>query len=281
MSAVSSFESEPLLRLTALNKFTKFSSTNFARCVGGADHREGTAWDVADARPLLARLRIRLERAPQRSMARSLLGCTLLYLVTAGALRPLSLRRASVSRAFSQPRMSEEAPDSGRRSLLFGGLKGRDSIKVGDDVIAGNDYNSSSPAFGVIRFQAYKLQRVYYQGVREGLVERVDVESLEAKPPPGCAGYTKYMCLYSSKYHAASGPVILSPTDVEVVRVRDEIAESAWLALPGLFWVWLAYTFWRYGEDNGGAFRGLQKPTAKPTVASDELAAALRTLAAD
>ena len=177
--------------------------------------------------------------------------------------------------------MSEEAPDSGRRSLLFGGLNGRDSIKVGDDVIAGNDYNSSSPAFGVIRFQAYKLQRVYYQGVREGLVERVDVESLEAKPPPGCAGYTKYMCLYSSKYHAASGPVILSPTDVEVVRVRDEIAESAWLALPGLFWVWLAYTFWRYGEDNGGAFRGLQKPTAKPTVASDELAAALRSLAAD
>ena len=33
MSAVSSFESEPLLRLTALNKFTKLSSTN---CSAGA-----------------------------------------------------------------------------------------------------------------------------------------------------------------------------------------------------------------------------------------------------
>lgn len=212
-------------------------------------------------------------------MSRSSLACTLLYLATTGALRPLNLRRASAARAFPQPRMSDEAPDSGRRSLLFNGLNRPDSIKVGDEVIAGNDYNSSSPAFGVIRFQGYKLQRVYYQGVRDGVVERVDVESLEAKPPPGFAGYTKYMCLYSSKYHAASGPVVLSPTEVELVRMRDEIADSAWLALPGLFWVWLAYTFWRYGEDNGGAFRGLEKPTAKPTVASDELAAALSTLA--
>ena len=217
--------------------------------------------------------------APRAIMARSSLGCTLLFLATTGALRPLNLRRTSAARTFPQPRMSDEAPDSGRRSLL--GLNRPDSIKVGDEIIAGNDYNSSSPAFGVIRFQAYKLQRVYYQGVRDGLVERVDVESLEAKPPSGCAGYTKYMCLYSSKYHAASGPVVLSPTEVEVVRMKDEIADSAWLALPGLFWVWLAYTFWRYGEDNGGAFRGLEKPTAKPTVASDELAAALSTLAAD
>ena len=205
---------------------------------------------------------------------------SLLYLTTAGALRPLVNLRASAAHAFPQPRMSaDEAPDSGRRSLLFGGLNQPGGIKVGDEVIAGNDWNASIPAYGILRAQGYELQRVYYQGVRDGQVERVDVQSLAAKPPPGCAGFTKYMCLYSSKYHTESGPVILSPTEVQVVRMRDEIADSAWLALPGLFWVWLAFTFWRYGEENGGAFRGLEKPTAKPTVASDELAAALSTLA--
>ena len=214
-------------------------------------------------------------------MSRTELGCILLCLTATGALRPLVSPRLALSatRALPLPRMStEEAPDSGRRSLLFGGLNRPGGIRVGDEIIAGNDWNSSSPAFGILRSQGYELQRVYYQGVRDGKVERVDVQSLEARPPPDCAGFTKYMCLYSSKYHATSGPVVLSPNEVEVVRMRDEITDSAWLALPGLFWVWLAFTFWRYGEENGGAFRGLDKPTAKPNVASNELAAALETL---
>ena len=32
---------------------------------------------------------------------------------------------------------------------------------------------------------------------------------------------------------------MVKPTEVNVVTVRSEILDSAWLALPGLFWVWL------------------------------------------
>ena len=38
---------------------------------------------------------------------------------------------------------------------------------------------------------------------------------------------------------------------VQLVTVRDEVADSAWLALPGLFWVWLAWTIYQYGESTG------------------------------
>lgn len=124
-------------------------------------------------------------------------------------------------------------------------------VQVGSQIIAGNDWNSSSPEYGIIRAQAYELQRVYYQGVVDGTVARIDVGSIEAGPPAGCAGFTKYLVLFSKRYHDKTGPVILKPTEVTIVTVKDEIADSAWLALPGLFWVWLAYSIYQYGETHG------------------------------
>lgn len=132
-------------------------------------------------------------------------------------------------------------------------------IKVGDAIVAGSDWNSSSPAYGIVRAQAYELRRVYYQFVDNGEVQRVDVDSLDAPAPAGAAGATKYVVLFSERYHAKTAPVILRPDEVQIVRMRDELADSAWLAIPGLFWVWLAYTFWSYGEANGGVFRGFEK----------------------
>ena len=53
-------------------------------------------------------------------------------------------------------------------------------VGVGDQIVAGNDWNSSSPSYGIIRAQSYELQRVYYQGVGvDGQVAKVDVEELE------------------------------------------------------------------------------------------------------
>ena len=95
---------------------------------------------------------------------------------------------------------------------------------------------------------------MYYQGVVDGRIERVSVDSLESQAPDGCAGFTKYIVLYSRKYHEDTGPVILRPNEVQVVTVKDEIADSAWLALPGLFWVWLAFTFYQYGVERGFIF---------------------------
>ena len=127
--------------------------------------------------------------------------------------------------------------------------------KVGDQVVAGNDWNSSSPAYGIVRAQTYELQRVYYQGISDdGQVERRDVDNLDAPPPEGCAGYTKYISLFSGRYHSGTGAVVVKPTEVNVVTMRSEILDSAWLALPGMVWVWLAYTIYQYGAEHGFIF---------------------------
>ena len=107
------------------------------------------------------------------------------------------------------------------RMGLVDDLLGRSQILVGDQIVAGNDWNSSSPAYGIVRAQKYELRRVYFQGVVDGKVERVDVDSLEEGYPAGCEGLAKYISLFSSRYHDASGPVILRPNEVEIVRVRD------------------------------------------------------------
>lgn len=127
-------------------------------------------------------------------------------------------------------------------------------VGVGDQIVAGNDWNSSSPSYGIVRAQSYELQRVYYQGVVDGKVAKVDVNELEAPPPPGCAGFRKFLVLFSQRYHGETAPVVVTESEVKIVTMRDEIADSAWLAIPGLFWVWLAYTFYQYGVERGFIF---------------------------
>lgn len=123
----------------------------------------------------------------------------------------------------------------------------RDRIKTGDSVIAINDV----PGYDIVKAQMYELQRVYFQGVRNGQIERVDVDSLEAVPPAGCEGYTKYLLLFSPRYHSESGPVILGYDEVQLVTIREEISNNWVLALPGLFWVVLCIMFYQYGVDTG------------------------------
>ena len=80
------------------------------------------------------------------------------------------------------------------------------------------------------------------------------MESLDAPPPEGCAGYTRYLTLWSSRYHSETRPIVVRPEEVKVVAVKDEVADSAWLALPGLLWVWVAYSIYQYGESHGFIF---------------------------
>ena len=65
----------------------------------------------------------------------------------------LNLRRLAL------PRMGEsERPGaSGRRVALGLSLRRTSEIRVGDRVIAGNDWNSSTPAYGIVRAQARGL----------------------------------------------------------------------------------------------------------------------------
>ena len=130
------------------------------------------------------------------------------------------------------------------------------ATRVGSTIIAG----SSLPASGIFRAQSYVLRRVYYQGEGDGAggVERVDVDTIEAPPPDGCAGFTKYVLLFSAAYHDA--PVVVSPREVKIRSVRDEVVDSVRLALPGLVWAALAFAIFQYGESHGGVFRGFDRP---------------------
>ena len=118
---------------------------------------------------------------------------------------------------------------------------------MGDLIIAGNDL----PGDRIVQFQTYELQRVYFQGLVEERVERVDVETLEATAPNGCEGFDKFIVIYSPQYHSESGPVCIRPDEIEVVTLKTEVLESLWLSLPGLFWLYLCVRFWEYGVATG------------------------------
>ena len=138
----------------------------------------------------------------------------------------------------------------------------KETMQVGSQIVAANDWNSSSPEYGIVRAQSYELRRVYYQGLVNGEVTRVDVQNLEAAQPAGCEGFTKYVMLYSPRYHSDTGPVIVRPDEVLVVSLQSEILDSTWLALPGLVWVLLAFSFYQYGEANGGTFAVFSKASS-------------------
>ena len=172
-------------------------------------------------------------------------------------MRTIQVILLSLIVSISSFRPAAYTPVGQRHSRSTGPLcmLGQGSMKVGDTIVASTDWNSSAPEYGIVRAQGYELQRVYYQGLLpSGEVARLDVQSLDAPPPEGAASFTKYLVLYSSRYHSDTGPVIVRPNEVLISTMRDEIADSAWLALPGLFWVWLAYTIYQYGETHGFVF---------------------------
>ena len=115
--------------------------------------------------------------------------------------------------------------------------------------VAGADVAGS----GVVQSQSYELRRVYFQGVSAAsrTIERVEVESLASPPPDGCEGYERYIELFSPRYHAESGPVVVRPDEARLVALRDEVTDSLWLAIPGLFWVYVAVSFFQYGQATG------------------------------
>mmetsp|Transcript_22672 Transcript_22672/g.51164 ORF Transcript_22672/g.51164 Transcript_22672/m.51164 type:complete len:210 (-) Transcript_22672:238-867(-) len=124
---------------------------------------------------------------------------------------------------------------------------GRDQVRPGEVAIAGRD----APELGIVLSQSYEVREIYYQGVEGATVKKVQVDRLDAPAPAGCEGFTKYLLLYSPRYHAESGPVCLRPDEVALVTLGDEIASSWVLALPGLLWVAVALAFYQYGVATG------------------------------
>ena len=175
--------------------------------------------------------------------------------------------------------------DAARQSVRGGGGGGAAVLRPGDLVIAGAD----PPALGIVRSQQYEvptqrtfvcrttylssfhhqevrrvaeppspqLRRVYWQGVdaTSGAVRRVDSDCVGAAPPDGDGGggrgFEEYLVLYSPRYHAETGPVVARPAEARLIPLTDEVTASAWLAIPGLFWVWVAVSMVQYGQATG------------------------------
>jgi hypothetical protein len=171
-----------------------------------------------------------------------------------------------VPKAFdnNNPNMMENDDDTplGRflRGLVRTGMK--DTVAVHAIVIAKADI----PSLGIWMDQSYELQSIYLQGLNRetNLVEKIPLETLTEEPgttttistTQGAGSYTKYISLYSPMYHKERGPVVVTPEEVGLISLRDEVLDSILFALPVLaFWTTTAFTFAKtYNERYGGNF---------------------------
>lgn len=152
-------------------------------------------------------------------------------------------------------------------------LANKKSVKLKELVIAKYDI----PNLGIYGDQMYELQSIYLQGRGPALsgaesnpsgkiIDKVHLPLLDLenrKVPPG---YTLYITLYSPMYHDNENHggrgVIVTPEEVGLITMKDEIADSILVALPVLsLWVGLSMTFaniyhQRYGGNLLDAFLG-------------------------
>jgi len=137
---------------------------------------------------------------------------------------------------------------------IGGNSKDDDTTAVGSTVVAG----LSIPELGIHEWQSYELRSIYDQGAdpKTGMVVRLPRQNLNEKKEEVPYGYTRYVTLYSERYHEESGPVIVSPEEIGLTSLREEVLDSLLMASPvfGL-WTALALTFAnQYNERYGGNF---------------------------
>ena len=129
----------------------------------------------------------------------------------------------------------------------------KDSIEVGDAVVC----KRSLPSLGIDENSSYEVKSIYTQYFDEDTQQVV-------KEPLSCLDTTNYtsstpknqvyMTLYSPQYHSDDEAVVVTPEEVGLVSVREELGNAAWLAVPGFFWVFLAASFYStYHERTGGS----------------------------
>ena len=110
---------------------------------------------------------------------------------------------------------------------------------------------SNIPTLNIWQYQSYQVTSIFDQSVNSGGVgvEKTFRQNLEEN-----GNGTRYVTLYSSKYH--EDPVIVSPSELKLSSVKEEVIDSLLFALPLFgFWTALAYTFAsQYSERTGGTF---------------------------
>lgn len=135
------------------------------------------------------------------------------------------------------------------RGIARTGMKDMELLQVGDIVVA----KSQIPALNIWVDAGYEIVELYSQGVnaQTGQVEKVPLVTMASEISK--TGYTKYLKVYSPKYHSV--PVVVTPEEIGLVTLKAEIFDAMLLAIPGLFWVVVASTFASYYNDKyGGNF---------------------------
>ena len=184
----------------------------------------------------------------------AIVGSSITTVKTASTKFSLASRRQMIN-PYDDRDASTRETEIGRMSegLARTGMKDMNSLEVGDIVVA--KYEIAN--LNIWGDSGYEIIEMYAQGVDKetGQIDKIALTSLADNTAQSKVGYTKYLKVYSPKYHSDSGPVIVTPDEMGLITIKDELVESLWLALPGLFWVVLAATFAsNYNERYGGDF---------------------------
>lgn len=146
------------------------------------------------------------------------------------------------------------------------------SINVNSLVVTKYDV----PEYGIFADQTYELKSVYLQGRKvnddteqagnneeqgKGVIEKILLSTLDLEGTTSTpAGYTRYISLYSPMYHDndqfQGRAVIVTPEEVGLVSMKDEVLDSVLVAVPILsFWLGTIFVFAKtYHERTGGNF---------------------------
>lgn len=121
------------------------------------------------------------------------------------------------------------------------------NIEAGDTVVC----KRSLPDLGIYADASYEVMSIYTQDFDGVQVVKQPLESLD--DAYGAQNQEVYMTLFSPIHHEEA--VVVTPEEVGLVSIREELGNAAWLAIPGFFWVFVAASFYNtYHERTGGSF---------------------------
>ena len=140
------------------------------------------------------------------------------------------------------------------------------TIRTGDTVFC----KRSLPHLGIYENSPYELTSIYLQYFDDETqrIVKLPLRSMDDRDGDDVVSATRgmavnavslYVTLYSPRHHpgerGTGDAVVVAPEEVGVTSVLDEWGSAAWLAVPGLFWVYVALSFYgTYHDRTGGGF---------------------------
>ena len=164
-----------------------------------------------------------------------------------------STRSASLCRRMTNNRDNNEYDP---RDVLGRSIRGfqssalKSNIEPGDTVVCKRGLAS----LNIVENASYEVDSIYAQYFDDE-TQTVVKQPLPSLDSPIPSKSDRFVTLYSPVYHKDGSPVVVSPEEVGITSVRNELNGAALLAIPGFFWVFVASSFYNiYHERTGGSF---------------------------